>query len=198
MLLKKKKIFSPKQKRHQIASSEEKRENKRQRSYRQLKVENKWKIGCASQLPVAYFKVFSESLFFLQHRLLLLLFNELKLPQLQCNSSQSQTVKRRKGSDLLVLHYHQHHPQHSTPLPAEIPTTTLSFLLSPHPPPPPSQLSPLHPPPPPPASSPGRWILQYRLQDPGLFGALLYAEQHGSGGGTLEAAVKRRLLLLLL
>lgn len=83
-------------------------------------------------MPVAYFKVFSESLFFLQHRLLLL-FNELKLPQLQCNSSQSQTVKRRKGSDLLVLHYHQHHPQHSTPLPAEIPTTTLSFLLSPHP-----------------------------------------------------------------
>lgn len=49
-----------------------------------------------------------------------------------------------------------------------------------------------------PPSSPGRWILQYRLQDPGLFGALLYAEQHGSGGGTLEAAVKRRLLLLLL
>lgn len=149
MLLKKIIFFSPKQKRHQIASSEEKRENKRQRSYRQLKVENKWKIGCASQLPVAYFKVFSESLFFLQHRLLLLLFNELKLPQLQCNSSQSQTVKRRKGSDLLVLHYHQHHPQHSTPLPAEIPTTTLSFLLSPHPPPPPSKLSPLHPPPPP-------------------------------------------------
>lgn len=26
----------------------------------QLKVENKWKIGCASQLPVAYFKVVSE------------------------------------------------------------------------------------------------------------------------------------------
>ena len=77
-------------------------------------------------------------LLLLQH-CLLLLFNELKLPQLQCNIS---VTERRKGSDPLALHYHQHHHQHEPlplPLPPSSPQSSPSFLpppFLPRPPPP--------------------------------------------------------------
>lgn len=80
---------------------------------------------------------------------------------------------RQRGA---ICWYHRHHHQHTSPPPS--PQSSPPRL-------------PASCPPPPSPPSPGWWNVTVPVcRIPVLFAALLYAEQHGSGGGTLEAAVK--------